>query len=203
MLNFKTNRTFSVGGPALPELEGIASVLHLSAIRGTEQLSTLYAYELWLTTPADLLLPVDLLANLDLKVMLGKELTVTIQLDGLGSFAAGMAGRTGAANVGAGTREISGVVTAASYVDQLNRQSRYRVVLEPWFCTGAGALRLPHLPAQECAGHSARGVQPVSLLVRDARWSHLQASALSSPVWRVGFCVCPAVDGRARHHVVL
>ncbi|WP_175015132.1 type VI secretion system Vgr family protein, partial [Burkholderia lata] len=133
MLNFKTNRTFSVSGPAQPELEGIASLLHLSAIQGTEQLSTLYAYELWLTTPADPLLPVDLLANLDLKAMLGKELTVTIQLDGMGSFVAGMAGQVGAAHLGAGAREISGVVTAASYVDQLNRQSRYRVVLEPWF----------------------------------------------------------------------
>ena len=133
MLNFKTNRTLSVSGPALPELEGIASLLYLSAIRGAERLSTLYAYELWLTTPADPLLPVDVLANLDLKAMLGKELTVTIQLDGMGSFVAGMAGQAGAVNLGAGTREISGVVTAASYVDQLNRQSRYRVVLEPWF----------------------------------------------------------------------
>lgn len=133
MLNFKTNRTLSVSGPALPELEGIASLLYLSAIRGTERLSTLYVYELWLTTPADPLLPVDMLANLDLKAMLGKELTVTIQLDGMGSVVTGIAGLTGAANLGAGTREISGVVTAASYVDQLNRQSRYRVVLEPWF----------------------------------------------------------------------
>lgn len=132
MVNFKTNRTFSVGGPALPDVEGIGPMLHLSAMRGTEQLSTPYTYELWLTTPADPQLPAEILANLDLKAMLGKELTVTIQLDGMGSFVAGMAGQAGAANRGAGTREISGIVTAASYVDQLNRQCRYRVVLEPW-----------------------------------------------------------------------
>ena len=102
MLNFKTNRTLSVSGPALPELEGIASLLYLSAIRGAERLSTLYAYELWLTTPADPLLPVDVLANLDLKAMLGKELTVTIQLDGMGSFVAGMAGQAGAVNLTVG-----------------------------------------------------------------------------------------------------
>ncbi|KVG62228.1 type VI secretion system tip protein TssI/VgrG [Burkholderia pseudomultivorans] len=132
MVNFETNRTFSVGGPALPDLEGIGAMLHLSAMRGTEQLSTPYTYELWLTTPDDPRLPADMLANLDLEAMLGKELTVTIQLDGMGSFVAGMAGHAGAANRGAGTREISGIVTAASYVDQLNRQCRYRVVLEPW-----------------------------------------------------------------------
>ncbi|MCO1357311.1 phage late control D family protein [Burkholderia multivorans] len=132
MVNFTTNRTFSVSGPALPDLEGIGAMLHLSAMRGTEQLSTPYTYELWLTTPADPRLPAEMLANLDLKAMLGKELTVTIQLDGMGSFVAGMAGQAGAANRGAGTREISGIVTAASYVDQLNRQCRYRVVLEPW-----------------------------------------------------------------------
>ncbi|RAE88553.1 type VI secretion system tip protein VgrG, partial [Burkholderia multivorans] len=77
MVNFKTNRTFSVSGPALPDLEGIGAMLRLSAMRGTEQLSTPYTYELWLTTPADPRLPAEMLANLDLKAMLGKELTVT------------------------------------------------------------------------------------------------------------------------------
>lgn len=133
MVSFKTNRTFSVSGPALPETETGIPLLYLSAINGSEKLSTLYQYELWLTTPADPLLPADVLANLNLKAMLGKELTVSIQLDGMGSFTQGLIGNAGVSNLGAGIREVSGIVTAASYVDRLNRQYRYRIVLEPWF----------------------------------------------------------------------
>ncbi|MEM5290648.1 type VI secretion system Vgr family protein, partial [Paraburkholderia sabiae] len=35
-------------------------------------------------------------------------------------------------NIGAGAREISGIVTEARYVDQTNRQSNYELVMKPW-----------------------------------------------------------------------
>lgn len=136
MTSSKTSRTFSVSGPALPEIAPGLPALHLSAILGKEQLSTLYRYDLWLTTPADPLVRARMqapeLANLDLTSMLGKELTVSIQLEGMGTFVAGALGQAGAAGIGAGTREISGIVTEASYVGELNRHYRYRVALEPW-----------------------------------------------------------------------
>src|ERR1700742_4821350 len=121
MLNFVTPRTLTVSGAALPTLPDGEPALQLRAIAGEEALSTIYEYELSLVTPVDPLLPDSTAANFDLKAMIGKELTVTIQLDGMGTFVPGVAGG-GAANLGAGIREISGIVTAASLVSQLNRQ---------------------------------------------------------------------------------
>ncbi|WOD15823.1 type VI secretion system Vgr family protein [Paraburkholderia kirstenboschensis] len=132
MLNFRTPRTFTVSGAALPTLDDGAPALQLRSIRGEEALSKIYEYQLGLVTPLNPLLPDSIAANLDLKAMVGKELTVTVQLDGMGTFVSGMAGTTNAANIGRGEREISGIVTAASLVEQLNRQYRYRLILKPW-----------------------------------------------------------------------
>jgi type VI secretion system secreted protein VgrG len=131
MLNFVTPRTLTVSGAALPTLPDGEPALQLRAIAGEEALSTIYEYELSLVTPVDPLLPDSTAANFDLKAMIGKELTVTIQLDGMGTFVPGVVGG-GAANLGAGIREISGIVTAASLVSQLNRQYLYRLKLQPW-----------------------------------------------------------------------
>ncbi|BCF91893.1 type VI secretion system Vgr family protein [Paraburkholderia largidicola] len=130
MLNFLTARTLSVSGPALPQFPDGSPVLQLAALRGEEKLSSLYGYDLFLTTPLDM--PEEEAASVDLKALIGTELTVTIQLDGMGEFVAGATGLTGSANIGAGTREISGIVMEAGFVEQLNRQSRYRVLLQPW-----------------------------------------------------------------------
>jgi type VI secretion system secreted protein VgrG len=130
MLNFLTARTLSVSGPALPQFPDGSPALQLAALRGEEKLSSLYGYDLFLTTPLDM--PEEEAASVDLKALIGTELTVTIQLDGMGEFVAGATGLTGSANIGAGTREISGIVMEAGFVEQLNRQSRYRVLLQPW-----------------------------------------------------------------------
>ncbi|ABE34678.1 Rhs element Vgr family protein [Paraburkholderia xenovorans LB400] len=132
MLNFVTRRTLTVSGAMLPTLPDGEPALQLRAIAGEETLSTIYEYELSLVTPVDSLLPDSTAANFDLKEMIGGELTVTIQLDGMGTFVPGMAGASGAANFGAGMREISGIVTAASLVSQLNRQYLYRLKMQPW-----------------------------------------------------------------------
>jgi type VI secretion system secreted protein VgrG len=132
MLNFATPRTFTVSGAALPTFPDGEPALQLRTISGVEALSTIYEYELGLVTPIDALRPESVAANLDLKAMIGKELTVTIQLEGMGAFVAGVAGVDGAANLGAGVREISGIVTEASLVRQFNRQYLYRLKLRPW-----------------------------------------------------------------------
>ncbi|WP_443678639.1 phage late control D family protein, partial [Paraburkholderia unamae] len=44
----------------------------------------------------------------------------------------GMGTVAGAMNIGAGTREISGVVMEAKFAGRLNRQCRYAVVIKPW-----------------------------------------------------------------------
>lgn len=130
MLTFQQARTLTVSGPALPLLTDGSPALLLGAISGEESLSTVFSYELFLTTALDL--PDDEAAAFDLKELIGTELTVTIQLDGMGEFIAGLEGLAGAANIGAGTREISGLVMEAGLVGQMNSQYRYRLLLQPW-----------------------------------------------------------------------
>jgi hypothetical protein len=102
MLDFSTRRTVTVSGPALPVSPIGEPALQLSAIGGRESLSEIYTYTLDCLTPLSLPMPEQWAANLDLKAMIGKELTVTVQLDGMGSFVAGMRGMSGAANIGQG-----------------------------------------------------------------------------------------------------
>ncbi|WDD91932.1 type VI secretion system tip protein VgrG [Burkholderia sp. FERM BP-3421] len=129
---FRPDRTVSVNGPALPTTSDGVPVLELSALRGAERLSEIYAYTLTCVTPPDPALPDLRAANLDLKAMIGKALTVTIQLDGMGAFVPGEAGRATASNVGRGKREISGIVTGARFEGETARQCRYRLTMQPW-----------------------------------------------------------------------
>ncbi|MEA3087235.1 MAG: type secretion system secreted protein VgrG [Paraburkholderia sp.] len=125
-------RTLSVSGAALPASPLGGSALELRSIDGDEALSEIYTYTLNLITPAEPLFPDRVAANLDLKAMIGKELTVSIQLDGMGTPVPGGVGLSGAANLGRGIREISGIVAEAAFAGQLNRQSQYRLTLRPW-----------------------------------------------------------------------
>ncbi|MGX6566052.1 contractile injection system protein, VgrG/Pvc8 family, partial [Cupriavidus necator] len=62
--------------------------------------------------------------NFDLREMNGRELTVHVELDGMGT---GLAGR-----IGAGTREISGIVDRARYLRAEGRHFVYGLTLRPW-----------------------------------------------------------------------
>jgi type VI secretion system secreted protein VgrG len=137
MTTATTNRTLSVSGPALATALDGGALFHLSGIDGSEHLSCLYEYRLMLHTADDLPMSDIAAANLDLKAMLGKELTVTIELDGMGAFVPGLTGIAGVSRLGAGTREISGIVTQAQFAGQENRRSRYQLVLQPWLCLAA------------------------------------------------------------------
>ncbi|QNB14648.1 type VI secretion system tip protein VgrG [Paraburkholderia tropica] len=130
MLTLLKNRTVTMSGPAVPVSMFGEPALQLRMITGVETLSEISEYLIECQTPLEI--PESEAANLDLKSMIGKELTVSIQLDGMGTFVPGLPGFAGAANIGAGTREISGLVVAARYTGQSNRQSRYQLSLKPW-----------------------------------------------------------------------
>jgi len=132
MQKFSRPRTLSINGAAVPLSPNGEPVLQLAAIEGEEELSKIYTYDLEVKTSLDAGLSDEEAANLNTLNMIGKELTVTIQLDGMGTFVPGVPGATGAANIGRGLREISGIVTAVSFAGQSNRQSRYRLKLQPW-----------------------------------------------------------------------
>jgi type VI secretion system secreted protein VgrG len=118
------NRTITMSGAALPVAPTGEPALVLRAIEGEEALSRLYAYTVDCATLLKSVMPEQAAANLDLKAMIGKELTVCIELEGMGFG--------GTVNRGAGAREISGIVTQAHYIGQSDQQSFYRLVLRPW-----------------------------------------------------------------------
>lgn len=120
---FPSSRTVTVKGNGLPELRGRPALV-FSKLGGTERLCELFEYEVELKTPDDRHALFGPAADLDTKALRGQELTVTIQLDGTG---AGLSG-----GLGAGTREISGMVTDVRGPIPVGRQIVYRLTLRPW-----------------------------------------------------------------------
>ncbi|MBN3820295.1 type VI secretion system tip protein VgrG, partial [Paraburkholderia sp. Se-20369] len=74
----------------------------------------------------------SLTANLDLDKVVGTEVTVSIRLEGKGQFIPGLAGVTGLGNLGAGTREITGLIVAARIAGQDRDAILYELELRPW-----------------------------------------------------------------------
>ncbi|MCP3024461.1 type VI secretion system Vgr family protein [Cupriavidus basilensis] len=122
-LPFNSARAVTVKGTGLPGLLG-QSALTFSRLKGRDGINTLFVYEIELKTPDSRHVWFGPQANLDLQAMQGKELTIEIELEGSGT---GLAG-----NVGAGTREISGIVHEVQGPFIVGRQAVYRLTLRPW-----------------------------------------------------------------------
>ncbi len=100
----------TVSGSAVPP-----QLLLFAGMNGSEGLGNLFSYTVQLKTPDTLNLGyVSPAANLPLKPMVGKDLCVSIELDG------------------GGKRHISGLVTAARVVGHEGRSVTYELRLEPW-----------------------------------------------------------------------
>lgn len=121
-LPFQSPRTITLKGADLPALP--SGSLTLSSVKGRDGINTLFVYEIELKTPDHQHAWLGPEANLDLKAMQGKELTAEVELDGAGT---GLAD-----NVGAGTREITGVVHDVRGPFIVGRQVVYRLTLRPW-----------------------------------------------------------------------
>ncbi len=122
-----SSRTVTVSGDGLPELLG-QPLLVFSRLSGTEGINSLFEYELELKTPDDRNVLYGPAGDFDLEAMQGKELTVSIELDGSGSGLDGGLGR--------GKREITGIVTDVRGPYHENERIRYRLILRPWFWLG-------------------------------------------------------------------
>lgn len=118
-----SRRTVSVSGPALPQLLG-QPMLVFSRLSGTDNLNELFEYELELRTPDERNAIYGPAADLDKKALEGTEVTVQIELDGSGI---GLKG-----GVGAGKREITGIVTQVRGPCLVGRHIAYRLTLRPW-----------------------------------------------------------------------
>ncbi|WP_174549482.1 contractile injection system protein, VgrG/Pvc8 family, partial [Cupriavidus necator] len=116
-------RTVTVSGPALPDILG-QSPFTFVRLEGKEGVCGLFEYDIELKTPDKAYNFHGPEGNFDLREMSGRELTVHIELDGMGT---GLAGR-----IGAGTREISGIVDRARYLRAEGRHFVYGLTLRPW-----------------------------------------------------------------------
>ncbi|WP_439671288.1 Rhs element Vgr protein [Cupriavidus necator] len=116
-------RTVTVSGPALPDILG-QSPFTFVRLEGKEGVCGLFEYDIELKTPDKAYNFHGPEGNFDLREMNGRELTVHVELDGMGT---GLAGR-----IGAGTREISGIVDRARYLRAEGRHFVYGLTLRPW-----------------------------------------------------------------------
>ncbi|MFP3504278.1 type VI secretion system Vgr family protein [Burkholderia sp. SIMBA_062] len=131
MALFDVPRTLSVSGAALP-MYGGQSILTPVKLSGDETIGELFEYTLELKTPDALGFSQSIAANVKLDKLIGTEVTVTIQLEGKGRFIPGLAGNAGMANLGAGAREITGIVSHATIVREDGRSIVYALTLRPW-----------------------------------------------------------------------
>ncbi|WP_254615999.1 contractile injection system protein, VgrG/Pvc8 family [Cupriavidus basilensis] len=118
-----SNRTVRVAGPGMPEILGRPALV-FSKLSGSEGICSLFEYEIELKTPDKAYNFHGPEGNFDLRKMNGCELTVRIELDGMGTSLDG--------GIGAGTREISGIVDRARYLRAEGRHFVYGLTLRPW-----------------------------------------------------------------------
>ena len=117
------SRTISLSSPAMPYLLGEPALI-LSQLEGEEAFSTLYTWKVTAKTPANSAIPWQSASNIDIKALLGKEMTIEIELDGNG-----LGTQRG---IGKGVREISGLVQRVRYIGRDANQAMYEIILRPW-----------------------------------------------------------------------
>ncbi|NHV26352.1 type VI secretion system tip protein VgrG [Burkholderia sp. D-99] len=132
---FTQTHTLAISGTALPtygmdalpiffpvRLQGIETIGRIDECRYLVTLRTDDAYAF---SPS-------VTSNLDLDKVVGTEVTLSIRLEGKGQFIPGLAGNAGLGNIGAGTREITGLVVAARIAGQDRDSILYELELRPW-----------------------------------------------------------------------
>jgi type VI secretion system secreted protein VgrG len=123
-------RTLRVEGASLPSWQGRPALLPVR-LEGTERVNSLFEYRLLLKTPDDRDFSAYLSANFKLNEFVGREVTVRIELEGSGIDAPGARGPA-TSGIGAGTREITGLVDSARFVKVAGRHAYYELILRPW-----------------------------------------------------------------------
>ncbi|HEX2011576.1 MAG TPA: type VI secretion system tip protein TssI/VgrG, partial [Roseateles sp.] len=122
-------RALHVRSDAIPIVQGRA-ILEPVRLAGREGVNSLFDYELLLKTTTAFI-GANSTAELDRDSFLGRELSCSVSLDGMGRFIAGAVGGA-PGHVGAGTREINALITHAAFAGQQGRHTLYRLTLRPW-----------------------------------------------------------------------
>ncbi len=127
---FNAPRALTVTSAAIPVLAGQPALVPLK-LEGSEGINSLFEYRLTLQTPDALNFMAGAGSNFELDAFVGLELTCHVELEGHGQFVAGLPGG-GAANQGAGVREISGLIVSARFMGEDSRHALYELTLRPW-----------------------------------------------------------------------
>ncbi len=126
------SRTLTISGASLPTC-GEIPVLSAVRIAGTDKLGTLYKYTLDVMTVDEPTLGVWQAKELvSPNALIGTEITAAIEYEGNGTFKPGLPGDTARANLGAGKREITGLITAVCSKGADDRHAYYRLTIRPW-----------------------------------------------------------------------
>ncbi|WPB58841.1 type VI secretion system Vgr family protein [Xylophilus sp. GOD-11R] len=152
-------RGLKLSGPAvhqdqLPPLQAIS-------FEGREAINDLFEYRVLVQTPE--LPPGAPPWVLDGRLMLGREMTVHIELEGAGTFATGAAGALGKSGLGAGERQISGVVAEVLHRDADARHLALELVLRPGFWQAT-------LGAHHHAFHGVTAVHAIDAVLAPHPW---------------------------------
>ncbi|WP_233873533.1 type VI secretion system Vgr family protein [Paraburkholderia adhaesiva] len=119
-------RILELSGAALPAWRDLP-LFTVSRVSGKEKLGHLYDYTVEVATLEDMMLGVREAQSLvDVDQLVGKEVTVSIAIEGRGD------GFIGIANVGAGTRTITGLIVSARCVGADDRRAFYQFRIRPW-----------------------------------------------------------------------
>lgn len=123
-------RTLAIRSAAIPEFLG-RPALEPVRFSGREGVNSLFEYELLLKTPDALNLGASQAADFDLDSFIGREISCSIQLDGMGEFLPGAVG-TSVDHLGAGVRRINALITDACLWGEEGRHVQYKLTLRPW-----------------------------------------------------------------------
>ncbi|WP_296225552.1 type VI secretion system Vgr family protein [Ralstonia sp. UBA689] len=116
-----SSRTVKATSEAIPALLGQPQ-LEFVRVSGREALSELFTYtvDLRAVSPA----AEQAMLEADLDAAIGQEMTLTIELDGMGTDLLG--------GIGAGERQITGIISSVEQIGGISDNRLYRYTLRPW-----------------------------------------------------------------------
>ena len=129
-MNPLTAHPLTIQSPAIPLHLGQAA-LEPVRLSGREGVNSLFEYTLLLKTPDSLSLGASSAADFNLDDFIGREISCSIELDGMGAFITGVVGAS-TDHIGAGERQINALITKAALWGEEGRHLQYQLTLRPW-----------------------------------------------------------------------
>jgi type VI secretion system secreted protein VgrG len=129
---FSQPRTLELSGDALPKWLD-QPLFAVARVKGRETLGQLYDYEVELSTIESPQLPVyQAQALVDLDKLIGQTVTLSVAIEGNGTWIQGAPGNQGINNIGADVRTLTGLIVEAQCIGADDRRAFYTLRIRPW-----------------------------------------------------------------------